>query len=370
MTEATRPDPAAARQDEERLAHALISRGLLTREEVQGCPADAVGPAGPRPCWRGWSPAALLTANQAKRATRELETLLGQQIPGYTLLEQPRPRRHGHRLQGPATEHEPPGGGQGAPAAASAPTRTSSSASEEAHLAARLSHNNIVQAIDVGSAGVVHYFVMELVEGRTIKEDLEAGKVYDEHEAVEMIVQIAQAVQHASRRGLIHRDIKPANVILTAEGIAKLADLGLARATADTALAADLTSSQARGDRRLLNLHRHDLGQHCQPLGDLLLDVQQVVPRGPAAGYRRLELGTPLQLLAQQHDRHKIGRPVLSPRVHHPLERRQRRKTHIGWRQRSHSSHRRQLALPGLRQRRLRPIPRRPVRPPAPLFLI
>jgi serine/threonine-protein kinase len=52
-----------------------------------------------------------------------------------------------------------------------------------------------------------------------------------------VIVQIAQAVQHASRRGLIHRDIKPANIVVTTDGIAKLADLGLARATADEALA-------------------------------------------------------------------------------------------------------------------------------------
>src|SRR5205814_525070 len=60
----------------------------------------------------------------------------------------------------------------------------------EAHLAARLSHNNVVQAIDVGSAGPLNYFVMELVEGRTIREELNAGKVYEEREAVEIIVQI------------------------------------------------------------------------------------------------------------------------------------------------------------------------------------
>ena len=107
----------------------------------------------------------------------------------------------------------------------------------EAHIAARLSHNNIVQAIDVGSAGNLHYFVMEYVEGTTIKQQLQDGKTYAEREALEIIVQIAQALAHAHRRGLIHRDIKPANIILTPEGIAKLADLGLARQTADDALA-------------------------------------------------------------------------------------------------------------------------------------
>jgi serine/threonine-protein kinase len=107
----------------------------------------------------------------------------------------------------------------------------------EAHLAARLSHNNIVQAIDVGSAGPLHYFVMELVEGKTIREELDAGKVYSEHEALEVVVQVAQALAHAHRRGLIHRDVKPANIVLTGEGVAKLADLGLARGAKDEALA-------------------------------------------------------------------------------------------------------------------------------------
>jgi serine/threonine-protein kinase len=103
----------------------------------------------------------------------------------------------------------------------------------EARLAAKFSSNNVVQAIDVGSAGPLNYFVMEYVEGKTIKEDLEAGKVFAEREAIEIVVQIAQALEHAHRRGLIHRDVKPANIILTAEGIAKLADLGLARQADD-----------------------------------------------------------------------------------------------------------------------------------------
>ncbi len=107
----------------------------------------------------------------------------------------------------------------------------------EAHLAARLSHNNMIQAIDVGSAGPLHYFVMELVEGQTIRQILEGGKIYPEREAIEIILQIAQALQHAHRRGLIHRDVKPANIVLTADGIAKLADLGMARETADAVLA-------------------------------------------------------------------------------------------------------------------------------------
>src|SRR5262249_47940844 len=106
----------------------------------------------------------------------------------------------------------------------------------EAHLAAKFSSNNIVQAIDVGSSGNMHYFVMEYVEGITIKDELDKGKIYEEKEAIDIVLQIAQALQHAHRRKLLHRDIKPANIILTPDGIAKLADLGMARGTTDESL--------------------------------------------------------------------------------------------------------------------------------------
>src|SRR5947209_11935846 len=62
----------------------------------------------------------------------------------------------------------------------------------EAHLAAKLSHNNIVQAIDVGTAGELHYFVMEYIEGTTLKQEIEKGKIYEERAAVDLTIQIAQ----------------------------------------------------------------------------------------------------------------------------------------------------------------------------------
>ena len=60
--------------------------------------------------------------------------------------------------------------------------------------AAKLNHNNIVQAIDVGEAGGYHYFVMEYVEGKTLYDDLAKGKVFDEAEALDIIIQIANAL--------------------------------------------------------------------------------------------------------------------------------------------------------------------------------
>lgn len=103
----------------------------------------------------------------------------------------------------------------------------------EAKIAAKLSHNNIVNAIDAGEVNNYHYFVMEYVEGSTIKDALDEGKTFDEKTALRIVLAVAEALQHAHQRGLIHRDIKPENVILTKDGNVKLADLGLARLTAD-----------------------------------------------------------------------------------------------------------------------------------------
>lgn len=104
---------------------------------------------------------------------------------------------------------------------------------KEGKAAAALNHNNIVQAIDVGEAGGFHYFVMEYVEGLTVYDELADAKVYAEAEAIRIVRQLAEALLHAHERGIIHRDVKPKNIMLTKERVAKLADMGLARATSD-----------------------------------------------------------------------------------------------------------------------------------------
>lgn len=104
---------------------------------------------------------------------------------------------------------------------------------KEGKAAAKLNHNNIVQAIDVGDAGGYHYFVMEYVDGYTVYDELSKGKIYGEPEALQIIIQIARALEHAHQRGFIHRDVKPKNIMLTRDRVAKLADMGLARETSD-----------------------------------------------------------------------------------------------------------------------------------------
>jgi serine/threonine protein kinase len=101
----------------------------------------------------------------------------------------------------------------------------------EGRAAAKLNHNNIVQAIDVGESNGYHYFVMEYIDGKTVHDDIHKGKPYSEKDALTIVIQVARALEHAHERGLIHRDVKPKNIMITKEGVAKLADMGLARET-------------------------------------------------------------------------------------------------------------------------------------------
>ncbi len=99
----------------------------------------------------------------------------------------------------------------------------------EARAVAKLNHPNIIQGIDVGVSNGVHYFAMEYIDGPTVGQLLKRGGALDEKRSINVVLQIAQALDHAHRLGLVHRDIKPENVMLTRAGVAKLCDLGLAK---------------------------------------------------------------------------------------------------------------------------------------------
>jgi serine/threonine-protein kinase len=109
----------------------------------------------------------------------------------------------------------------------------------EARAAARLSHLNVVsvydQGFDSGPSGHHVFIVMELVEGRTLRELLRERGRLDPAQAVSIMEPVLSALSVAHRAGLVHRDVKPENILLADDGVVKVADFGLARAVGSEA---------------------------------------------------------------------------------------------------------------------------------------
>jgi serine/threonine protein kinase len=109
---------------------------------------------------------------------------------------------------------------------------------EEARAAARLSDPNVVAIHDTGEHRGRPYIVMELLPGRTLRDELGDGPL-SEDRAREVIIHVLSALHAAHSAGVIHRDIKPANILLTETGEAKVADFGIAK----VAESSDLTAT-------------------------------------------------------------------------------------------------------------------------------
>lgn len=214
----------------------LVERNLVTKDEVKEAVDRRKQSRGARPISDILVDLGFLTRTQLSRAQGDNEDSGGrpaQQIPGYQLQ-----RKIGagamavvYLAKQVSLDREV--------AVKVLPKRLSANEEfverfyREGKAAAALNHNNIVQAIDVGEAGGYHYFAMEYVEGRTVYDEIAEEKVYDEAEAIRVIRQVAQALLHAHERDIIHRDVKPKNIMLTRDRVAKLADMGLARAASD-----------------------------------------------------------------------------------------------------------------------------------------
>lgn len=100
----------------------------------------------------------------------------------------------------------------------------------EARAAASLSHPNIVNVYDVGHDGLVNYIVMEYVDGVTLKEIIKRRAPFSNDETLGVAIQIASALEHAHKNNIVHRDIKPQNILVTANGVVKVTDFGIAKA--------------------------------------------------------------------------------------------------------------------------------------------
>lgn len=217
----------------------VVERGLATQEEVSAC-LDAMrsvsgeSDASQQTLTSFLVSQGVVTKRQIERLRPELEARRPeQQIPGYQILS-----RLGAGAM--ATVYKARQLSLDRIVAVKVlPQKYSSDAGwvqrfhDEGKAAAKLNHANIVQAIDVGQSGEFHYFVMEYVEGKTVYEQLvELGR-FEEAEALDLIIQVARALEHAHKAGFIHRDVKPKNIMITPQHVGKLADMGLARALSD-----------------------------------------------------------------------------------------------------------------------------------------
>ncbi len=106
----------------------------------------------------------------------------------------------------------------------------------EAQAAASLSHPNIVSIYDVGNEGEIYYIVMELVQGKTLKEIITDDGILPWKWTVNIAIQIASALEVAHRNNIVHRDIKPHNIIITENGTAKVTDFGIAKAVSNSTI--------------------------------------------------------------------------------------------------------------------------------------
>jgi len=219
----------------------VVDMGLATRTEIEFCREQQKQASDPNQRSLGdlLVENNFITVNQAKRIRSALADQKRSEIPGYTLMG-----RIGKGAM--ATVYKAKQNSLDRIVAIKVlPLKNSENPEfvdrfhKEGKAAARLAHNNIVQAIDVGTTPENrHFFVMEYIEGKTLYDIMQPppvgeGRTFSENEALDIMIQICDALAHAHQRSLIHRDVKPKNIILTPQGVAKLTDLGLARSTDD-----------------------------------------------------------------------------------------------------------------------------------------
>ncbi|MBI3831909.1 MAG: serine/threonine protein kinase [Planctomycetes bacterium] len=132
----------------------------------------------------------------------------------------------------------------------------------EAKAAAALNHPNVIVPIDVGEDKGIHFIAMEFIQGESLGQWMDREGRVTWKESAEIAQQVAKGLEYAHKRGIVHRDIKPDNILLDkSSGLAKIADLGLARrTTGDSDLTQDgqavgtpyyVSPEQARGQKDL-----------------------------------------------------------------------------------------------------------------------
>jgi hypothetical protein len=113
----------------------------------------------------------------------------------------------------------------------------------EARALAKLNHPNIITIFDFGKVQGLYYFVMEYVDGVTLRDTISGGKLASK-DALAIVSQLCDSLQFAHEEGVVHRDIKPENILIDHRGRVKVADFGLAKLMGQDSAAENLTGTQ------------------------------------------------------------------------------------------------------------------------------
>jgi serine/threonine protein kinase len=180
----------------------------------------------------------------------------------------------------------------------------------EAKILGRLSHPNIVQGIDAGSAHGLHYYVMELFDAENLKEILRRRRRLPLDESLDIARQTARALAHAAALSIVHRDVKPENIMVAADGTVKVTDFGIAKILAGPAEAGLTQTGFTMGTPQYMSPEQAagepDLDARCDvyALGVVIYEMlagEQAFP-GRNAGEvlaAKLRVGVPVDRLAR-----------------------------------------------------------------------
>lgn len=159
----------------------------------------------------------------------------------------------------------------------------------EARAAAKLNHPNIVKVYDFGSENDYYFIVNEYIDGGTVQKIIEERKGLQPEETINYAIQVAEGLKAASVANIIHRDIKPDNLMITAEGVLKIADFGLAKSMTTEAVTSEsglimgtpfyMSPEQAKGlhmDSRS-DIYSLGVSMYCMVIGDVPFDAESVV---------------------------------------------------------------------------------------------
>jgi len=220
-------------EKEQRLSQLAVAQGLATEEEVHECLAEADAAEGEGRDTRFGDllvRKGYLTAGQLERLTALARSLALSEarVGPYELLAKLGEGGMGAVYRARDTRTDTVIALKILPRSRARDEAFLARFEQEARAAFELSHPNIVRALDIGEADGYHYLAMEYVEGTDVFSVLgERGRL-PEKEALSIVIQVAQALEHAWGEKLVHRDIKPDNILIDVEGTVRLADLGLA----------------------------------------------------------------------------------------------------------------------------------------------